>query len=91
MQGKATGAPAGVKRLVIMLSESFKEALCERDAEIVDTVRQHLVTPILQQVYKDLLPYAVGAAAVALALLVLIMGLLCVQLLTLFRAPAAGS
>lgn len=89
-----TAAPSsgtGVKRLVKMLSETFRDALCERDAEIVDSIRQHLLAPILRQVYRDIFPYACVAAAVALSLVALLIAMLFLQLLMFYKAPAGGS
>jgi hypothetical protein len=73
-----------------MLSETFKDALCERDAEIVDSIRQHLLAPILQQVYRDVFPYACAAAAMAFALIALLIAMLFLQLLIFNKAPAGG-
>nr|WRJ70023.1 hypothetical protein TetV2_00578 [Oceanusvirus sp.] len=74
----AKASSSGLKRLIRSLVESIANEcdaeMCEAKTVFGNTIREHLVSPVLQKVYKDLFPY--GCAIVIVLFIILIFVLL---------------
>mgnify|MGYP006889506309 CR=1 FL=1 len=74
----ADGEECGNLRRI--LRDVLRSIAAECDSELVearalfgDKINQHLVSPVLQKVYKDLFPYVCAVAAVLVIILVFVL------------------
>ena len=60
-----------LRSVIRSVAEECDEELLEARTLFGNKIKEHLVSPVLQQVYKDLLPYVCAGAAVLIVILVL--------------------
>jgi hypothetical protein len=72
-----TSRASGLKRLILSLVESIANEcdaeMCEAKTMFGNTIREHLVSPVLQKVYKDLFPYVCAIVVVLIVILVFVL------------------
>ena len=74
-------ADSSVKRILRGLMKSIAdecdEELVEAKALFGNKINEHLVSPVLQKVYRDLFPYVCAVAAVLVIILVFVIMMMC--------------
>lgn len=68
---------SSVKKILRGLMKSIADECDEEFVEVKtlfgDKIKEHLVSPVLQKVYKDLFPYVCAVAAVLIIILVFVL------------------
>lgn len=78
-------AETSIKRIlrgvIKSIADECDEEFVEAGTMFGDKIKEHLVAPVLQKVYKDLFPYVCAVAAVLVIILVFVL-LMMLMLLT---------
>lgn len=62
-----------MKSVIESIANECDAEMCEAKLIFSNTIREHLVSPVLQKVYKDLFPYVCAVAIVLIIILVFVL------------------